>query len=194
MSVELDELKKLVERLAMDVEELKRARKEERKAVIKEVAKVIPEDFVESILRVLEAKLGDKPEGGLILISGIERKGGRTVDSFLSAIDLEDAIKCLPSKIARLMGSFSSENRVRIMQSLLKGIKTSSELSKETGLEGGQLYHHLKELMMAGYVQAVERGKYALTSNGCIVIRTIACLASIPGMTALAPEEMELEQ
>lgn len=188
-----EELRKLVERLARDVEELKRARREERKRLVKKVVKSIPEGFAKDVLSILEARLGEKPEGGLILVSGIERRKGEVVDFFASAIDLEDAVKCPPSKIARLMGSFSNENRIRIMQSLLEGVKTASELSEETGLEGGQLYHHLKELMMADYVQIVERGKYALTSNGCIAIRTVACLASIPGMISPTPEDIEQE-
>lgn len=191
MSVELEQLRKLVEKLAKDVEELKKSRREERKSVIVETTEAIPDDFVKSVLRLLEARLRDRPDGGLVLIGGIERRKGKIVDSFMSAVDLESIIKCPPSDIAKLMASFSSENRVRIMQSLLRGVKTASELSEETGLEGGQLYHHLKDLMMAGYVQIVERGKYTLTSKGCIAIRTLACLASIPGMMTPTPEEVK---
>lgn len=198
MSVELEELRKLVEKLARDVEELKMAREEKRKQtarieVVSKEGEAISKEFVESVLKLLEDKLGEKPDGGLVLISGIERRKGKVVDSFMSAVDLESIAKCPPFKIAKLTSSLSSENRIRIMQSLLKGVKTASELSEETGLEGGQLYHHLKELIMAGYVQMVERGKYALTSSGCIAIRTISCLASIPGIIIPTPEEVEKE-
>lgn len=47
--------------------------------------------------------------------------------------------------------------------------------------------------MLAGYIEAIERGRYALTSRGCMTIRTIACLVSVPGMIALRSEEIEEE-
>ena len=183
---EVRRLKSIVEELAREVEKLKeRIEERSQKSVLAEEP-----EYVKTVLRVFEEQLRGKPDAGLVFVGGIERRGGKIRGSFLSAIPLEEVAMCPPRRIVGAMGVFSNENRVRILQALLKGARTSSELSRETGLEGGQLYHHLKELMLAGYVEAVERGKYALTAKGCIAIRVAAAMASIPGFAASGLEEL----
>ena len=182
---EVRKLRDMVEKLARELERLKeRIEGPPRKAV-----SMGEPEYVRAVLRMFEEQLGDKPDAGLVFVGGIERRGGKIRDSFLSAIPLEEVVRCPPRRIVGAMGVFSNENRVRILQALLSGARTSSELARETGLEGGQLYHHLRELMLAGYVEAVERGKYALTPKGCIAIRVAAAVASIPGFAAPGLEE-----
>ncbi|MEM1558620.1 MAG: winged helix-turn-helix domain-containing protein [Candidatus Bathyarchaeia archaeon] len=189
---EVEELKRIVEGLVREVEALKESVKPKTKEVQLELKGSIEgRPFLDQIFEVLEKMLRDKPDAGLVFIGGVERRGGKIANSYFSSIELKDVVECPSRKIAKVVASLSNENRIRILQELLKGDKTSSELSSNLMLEGGQLYHHLKELMLAGYVEAKERGKYTLTSRGCIVIRTIAGLASIPGIITLAPEEVE---
>lgn len=95
-----------------------------------------------------------------------------------------------PNRVVRVVSPLTNEKRVRMLLSLLEGPKTASELAEEVGLEGGPLYHHLRELMLAGYVESPERGKYVLTGSGCIVTRVLAALASIPG---ISPPQIEEE-
>ena len=187
---EIEELRTIVEKLVRDVERLKKETEGKERLELKGVP-LKEEQFVDYILKALEKALEEKPDTGLVFVGGIERKDGKIVDSFFSGIELKDVIECPPKKVVKVIAPLSNENRIRILQELLKNTKTSSELSSILGLEGGQLYHHLKELMLAGYIETIERGKYALTSRGCIAIRTIAGLASIPGMVTPTLEEIE---
>ena len=198
---EVRELRRIVEELAREVERLREEVRSKPAAAVEERE---PEevggggwgplpDYMQAIFKVLEEHLGEKEDAGMVFVGGIERRGGRVVDSFFSGIDLEDVLKTPPSRVVDALSPLTSENRVRILLSLLKGAKTASELVKETGLEGGPLYHHLKELVLAGYVESPGRGRYTLTSKGCIAIRVAAALASIPGMATPRVERMEEE-
>jgi len=192
MSLEeqVKELRRMVEELAKEVRGLK-ARVEaggEVREVVKEIE--VP-DYVQAVYRVFEERLRDRPNAGIVFVGGLEKREGKIVDSFFSGVDLEDVRKVSSSRIVRILGSLANEHRVKILLSLLQGSKSASELAEETGLEGGPLYHHLKELMLAGYIESPERGKYVLTPRGCIVIRVVAALASIPGIT---PPQIEDSQ
>lgn len=67
----------------------------------------------------------------------MNEKAGKTIDSYLSSIDLKDAIERSPKDIVKVISPLSNENRVRILQELLKGPRTSSELLSNLRLEGG---------------------------------------------------------
>ncbi len=186
---EVEELKKMVAKLAEEVEALKRSKPGGvEKAEVREKAK--RPDYVQLIFKVLEDVMGSKQDAGIVFVGGIERKGGRIVDSFFSGVELEDVLKVRPSRVVRVVSPLTNENRAKILLSLLEGPKTASELSREIGLGGGPLYHHLRELMLAGYVESPERGRYVLTSSGCIVTRVVAALASVPGVTPPQVEEL----
>jgi hypothetical protein len=111
---------------------------------------------VADILGFMEQKLGDKPEAGIAFFGGIQRKDGRIKSSYFSGWDFKDILKCSPKRMAKLLSPFSNEQRIRILKMLLEGDKLSSELIQTTGLEGGQLYHHLKELALAEYIEQKE--------------------------------------
>ncbi|MCD6357276.1 MAG: winged helix-turn-helix transcriptional regulator [Thermoproteales archaeon] len=188
MSLEerVEELRRMVEQLAEEVKKLKEAvkPKPERRAPPESLS-----EYAQLVLKFLEEKVGSKPDAGIVFIGGLEKRGGKIVDSFFSSINLGAVRKTRPGRIVRTLGPLTNENRVKILLSLLEGPKTASELAQETGLEGGPLYHHLKELMLAGYVDSPERGKYVLTSGGCMVIRVAAALAATPGLTPPQVEE-----
>lgn len=82
------------------------------------------------------------------------------------------------AKVERLLSPLAHEARVRLMQALYDGPLGSSELTAATSLRGGNLYHHLKELIRAGYVSEREGG-YAMTNVGRQLLVTMACMASL---------------
>lgn len=82
----------------------------------------------------------------------------------------------MAAKIERLLSPLAHESRVRIMQVLSERSHTSAELSAATGLQGGNLYHHLRDLIHAGYVRELQRG-YGLTKVGLQLLLTVTCIA-----------------
>lgn len=78
----------------------------------------------------------------------------------------EDLFTVDDNLIAEVASSFVNPARVRLIKSLLAGDKTSSELSQDTGIEGGQLYHHFRELARAKFISRDSRGVYKLSHFG----------------------------
>jgi len=84
----------------------------------------------------------------------------------------------IAAKVERMLTPLAHESRVRILQTLFEKRCGSTELSDATGLTGGNLYHHLKELVYAGYVSDRER-TYSLTNLGRQMLLTLACIADM---------------
>ncbi|HDI31843.1 MAG TPA: ArsR family transcriptional regulator, partial [Thermofilum sp.] len=104
----------------------------------------------------------------------------------ISIVEEKDIIRYPAENIVKLLSPLSNENRIKILKLLFKDVKSSSELSKELRLEGGSLYHHIKELRIAGYIKEIERGKYASTLKGRIAIASIVAIAHIPAITSFS--------
>ncbi len=81
-----------------------------------------------------------------------------------------------PVRTERLLSPLAHESRIRMMQALYEGARSSSELAEATGLRGGNLYYHLKELVRAGYVREDE-GAYLLTALGRQLLITFTTIA-----------------
>lgn len=81
-----------------------------------------------------------------------------------------------PAAAARLAAVLGNEQRLRLMQILAAGEKTSSELAANLGLKGGPLYHHLKELAAMHLVEQQARNRYLLTEAGYDAWMTIRAL------------------
>ena len=86
------------------------------------------------------------------------------------------AVATPAASIERLLAPIAHEARARLMQALHAGPKSSGELSAATGLKGGNLYYHLRELLHAAYVKEVEGG-YDLTPLGAQLLILFAAIA-----------------
>lgn len=81
-------------------------------------------------------------------------------------------------KLAALCQALGSEPRLSMLSELLPGPRSTSDLTGATGLDRGQLYHHLRDLFVEGLVEQPERGRYRLTSRGETVVMLSAVLES----------------
>jgi len=86
------------------------------------------------------------------------------------------ALHTAAASVERILSPLAHEARVRIMQAMYDAPKSSGELSEATGLRGGNLHYHLKELIHAAYVSET-RGVYDLTPLGCQMLMTVTMLA-----------------
>jgi DNA-binding transcriptional ArsR family regulator len=86
------------------------------------------------------------------------------------------AVRASAANVERMLSPLAHEARIRIMQAMYDGPKAAGELSDATGLKGGNLYYHLKELLHAAYVKE-RNGGYDLTELGCQMLLTVAAIA-----------------
>lgn len=101
------------------------------------------------------------------------QKGGQTGLQITSQSQLAEESLAATARLAAVLGN---EQRLRLMQILASGDKTSSELAGSLGLKGGPLYHHLKELAAMHLAEQQARNCYRLTEAGHDAWMTIRAL------------------
>lgn len=100
-------------------------------------------------------------------------------------------------KVAQILSVLGSEVRLAILRNLLERPKVASEIIAEVGLKTtGQVYHHLRELERAGYIQQRAGGRYQIDMprGGRVYLAALALAADAgaeepedtPGETAEA--------
>ncbi len=67
------------------------------------------------------------------------------------------------SQRSAVVGALGHPVRLRLLQQVLTGTRTTPELQADDRLgTTGQLYHHLRQLVAAGWLQQTSRGHYAV--------------------------------
>jgi hypothetical protein len=84
-----------------------------------------------------------------------------------------------PGKAARLLSSLGNPARLSLLLQLLAAEQSSADLQGLLG-EGstGQLYHHLRELQVAGLLVQPRRGVYRLAPHAAVSLLTIVAAAA----------------
>jgi DNA-binding HxlR family transcriptional regulator len=83
-----------------------------------------------------------------------------------------------PEKASDLIVSpISNKVRIQILQSIYRGENRFNDLSKATGLEGGQLLYHIRKLRDTEYMDQFESKDYVLTPKGMKALVMLAQLS-----------------
>jgi len=119
----------------------------------------------------LGREMGDAKEAIISVIVGCYRYGGADRQfcwySKSSKIPLEvPVVDCSDEAATGFASIFSSTQRLRLLEAMVGAAQSATQLRAKTGLGSGVLYHHLRELMHAGFVEQRGRGRYALTGEG----------------------------
>ncbi len=103
--------------------------------------------------------------GYTMVLAVLESRGDTEWSSMVGVSSETDLGKMLrpDDEIVAFASAFTNPGRLKIMRAVARGSRTAAELAEETGLVGGQLYHHLKELVHGGFVLQEERGSYVLS-------------------------------
>lgn len=78
--------------------------------------------------------------------------------------------------IAKLCSALASKQRIFILKELSMSKLTSGELTAITGMAGGHLHHHVRDLLSLGLIKKEASGKYAVTTLGLNAYITAASL------------------
>ena len=181
----MEKVKSELRRLAEEVERLKGRELvpvEDEKGELGYESKDVV--VLENLMKEMTGKVD---EGGALIHAGYLVKGGKRIGIWVNTANMDkwidQPLKISPKNITKFLSPFSSEQRIAILRSLYEGIlqgKTVSELVEETGFEGGQLYHHLRELERANYVETKkERGRYFISVMGHIALLTVSHMAMV---------------
>ncbi|KXS41783.1 winged helix-turn-helix transcriptional regulator [Methanolobus zinderi] len=112
----------------------------------------------------------NKQLGLLRTMSGSVGQRSETGDA-TSIVDLPDDV------VSSICEPLANKQRLLILKSLSTETRSFSELSKITGLRGGNLLFHLQKLLDTDMIlQRTERGDYLLTNKGYRILQGIADL------------------
>lgn len=94
-------------------------------------------------------------------------------------------------RLASVCGALASDVRLLVLRELTLGPKSTAELLARVSIDRGQLYHHLRDLFVEGFVEQPSRGRYAATSRGEYVLLVAGHLAAIGPETRREVSELE---
>jgi len=177
MSVE-ERLHKLEERVSK-IEQLV------SKIVEEAPKKAAKEPPYEEIRELLIRKYGKIYEKEFICLACYTNKFGWNL-----LLSPKDALGVDARRVSSVSEALANEYRVKILRALYEKSRTSKELSDITGLEGGQLYHHLRILTQNRFVVVGRRGEYSITVKGATALMVLSALAKV----LVPPPEEELEK
>ena len=89
-----------------------------------------------------------------------------------SLITLIESIDKSFSEMLDILKAMANDKRLKIMATLLTGEKTFDTLKKETDLQKTALSNHLTMLIDCALIEKPDHGKYKLTDDGELFIRT----------------------
>ncbi len=81
--------------------------------------------------------------------------------------------------IAKLLSAFAHPQRVAIIKAIFAGAGRYAELREKVGLKAGPMYHHLRELRLAGVLADGPRDVYRLTAAGSDALLVACSLESL---------------
>ena len=83
-----------------------------------------------------------------------------------------------PDDLARALAALGHRVRILLLQAVLGGRRTVAELEAlETVGTTGQLYHHLRQLVAAGWLQTAGRGRYAVPGERVVPLLVVLAAA-----------------
>jgi len=128
------------------------------------------------VLDALRARLA--AEDGAVVLAGVVPlptgeeyvwQYGRTTEDLLAASWLE---------LSKAIAALGHPVRLRLLQLILTGTRSAGDLQSVEGLgTSGQLYHHLRQLIAAGWLVQTARGHYAVPGDRVVPLLVLLTAA-----------------
>jgi DNA-binding transcriptional ArsR family regulator len=126
-------------------------------------------------LEGLKARMPDP--GGVLFTGAVTLEDGRRAEwqEAFATLALLDGF----GDQAAALSALAHPVRLLILRELLRGERSAAELSAHERLgTSGQTYHHMRQLVAAGWLRSTGRGRYAVPTE-----RVIPLLATIAAVT-----------
>jgi hypothetical protein len=95
--------------------------------------------------------------------------------------DADAVIETHSTSACDSLAAFGHPVRVLVLRGVLRGLQTVTELTLLAGIgTSGQLYHHLRQLVSAGWLVATHRGRYEVPADRVVPLLVILAAAEQP--------------
>jgi DNA-binding transcriptional ArsR family regulator len=131
-------------------------------------------------LQGLRERVGE--DGGVLVTGTVtlptgevaEWQQGATTSSLLDTEDDEAAW----DRVAEATAALGHPARLRLLRAVLSGTRTAADLGALEGLgTSGQVYHHLRTLVAAGWLRSTGRGRYEVPAARVVPLLSVLAVA-----------------
>lgn len=123
----------------------------------------------------LKARVGER---SVVLFTGRVGFEGAPVYEWQQEAEVSTLAEMDVDDIASALAALGHPIRLRLLQAVLRGLQSATELGTLAGLgTSGQLYHHLRELQAAGWLRSAGRGHYEVLPARVVPLLTTLAAA-----------------
>ncbi|ACY97770.1 MULTISPECIES: helix-turn-helix domain-containing protein [Thermomonospora] len=117
-------------------------------------------------------------EPGMVLFTGSVTLPGGERAEWQQAHPAEELLADDWSQAASAVAALGHPIRLLLLREILHGTRTAAELGAHRRLgTSGQLYHHLRQLVAAGWLRTTARGQYAVPAEKVVPLLVILAAA-----------------
>lgn len=128
-------------------------------------------------LEGLKARLADP--GGVLFTGAVTLENGLRAE-WQQGLVLGDALDGFGEDAAAALSALAHPVRLRLLRELLRAPRTAAELGELDDLgTSGQIYHHLRQLVAAGWLRSAPRGRHGVPTER--VVPLLVVLAAVGG-------------
>jgi hypothetical protein len=118
----------------------------------------------------------DEP-GGVLFTGAVTLPTGEHVE-WQEARPLDVLLEDDPTEVAAKLSALAHPVRLMLLTAVLRGTRTATALAAEDHVAtSGQLYHHLRQLVAAGWLRTTGRGRYAVPADRVVPLLTLLAAA-----------------
>ena len=125
-------------------------------------------------LNGLRDRISEESGSGAVLYTGtVDLPTGEHYDWQYGAM-VDDLMEADWGGRASTLGALGHPVRLQLLHQVLAGSRTAAELAAEEGFgTTGQLYHHLRQLVSAGWLHSSARGQYSVPGERVVPLLVI---------------------
>ncbi|BCY13516.1 helix-turn-helix transcriptional regulator [Actinoplanes sp. L3-i22] len=147
--------------------------------LVEQAAKSTPEPTADPVhaetfwaLEGLRAKVADTT-GGVLFTGTVDLPTGEHYDWQYGRM-LDDLLEIDWTETAPVLSAVGHPVRLRLLQKIISGTRGAAELAEDTELgTTGQVYHHLRQLVSAGWLRTLARGQYTIPGERVVPLLVI---------------------
>ncbi|GAB3213087.1 ArsR family transcriptional regulator [Marinactinospora thermotolerans] len=121
-----------------------------------------------------ELKRNADPQRGAVLFTGVVPLPTGEVYEWQQGAEAAELTEADWSEVAPALDALGHPVRLRLLQLVLTGTYASADLKEDPTLgTTGQLYHHLRQLVAAGWLHSTGRGRYRVPPQRVIPLLVV---------------------
>ncbi|MEU8804461.1 ArsR family transcriptional regulator [Spirillospora sp. NPDC048819] len=151
-------------------------RLEERVARLESADSPVEGPKGEDALWALNALKGRVDDPGAVLFTGSVTVPSGEHYEWQQGHPVDDLLDDDWSRAAETLSALAHPVRLLLLREILHGARTTAELGAHVGTTG-QLYHHLRQLVAAGWLRTTARGRYSVPGERVVPILTVLAAA-----------------